>query len=114
MKNFKRICALATFSANLFLLGAPVAADAAGSVSAVSSFIKSLVQALAGLAGIIAAGFFVVGGLRYITSSGNPHHLEGAKRTILFAAVGLAVTIAAYVLSDIVGNLAASAFGGSG
>src|SRR5581483_8841187 len=74
----------------------------------VESFIKSLIDAVAGLAGLIAAGFFVIGCLRYITSSGNPQHLDKAKRTIIFSATGLAITIGAFVLSNIVGGLASS------
>lgn len=88
-----------------------VFADTAG-VGQVESFIKSIVTVIAGLAGLVASAFFVVGGFRYITSSGNPHHLEQAKRTIIFSATGLAITIAAFVLSNIVTGLANSAFGG--
>jgi hypothetical protein len=88
-----------------------VFADAAG-VGQVESFIKSLITAIAGLAGLVATAFIVVGGFRYITSSGNPHHLESAKRTIIYSATGLAITIAAFVLSNIVTGLANSAFGG--
>ena len=85
--------------------------SATADVSQVSGFIKSVIEALAGLAGLVATSFFVVGGFSYITSSGNPQRLEKAKRTILFAAIGLAITIAAFVLSNIVSNLASSAFG---
>ena len=62
--------------------------------------------------GLIATGFFVVGGFSYITSSGNPEHLDRAKRTILYSAIGLSVTIAAFVISSIVTSLASNAFGG--
>ena len=85
--------------------------SATADVSQVSGFLKSIIEALAGLAGLVATGFFVVGGFSYITSSGNPQRLEKAKRTILFSAIGLAITIAAFVLSDIISNLASSAFG---
>lgn len=94
------------------IVATPVLAANGGSVGQVDSFIRSLIQALAGLAGLVATGFFVIGGFRYITSSGNPQHLERAKRTILFSATGLAITIAAFVLSNIVTTLANSAFGG--
>ncbi|HUD06091.1 MAG TPA: hypothetical protein VMR18_04235, partial [Candidatus Saccharimonadales bacterium] len=72
---------------------------------------KSLIQVIAGLAGLVATGFFVMGGFSYITSSGNPEHLDKAKRTILFSGLGLAITIAAFVLSNIVTTLATNAFG---
>ena len=105
------------FSAALIAVGLPyvlkasVFADSNGDVTQIESFIKSVIQALAGLAGLVATGFFVVGGFSYITSSGNPEHLQRAKRTIMFSATGLAITIAAFVLSDIVTSLASNAFG---
>lgn len=101
----------------LFVLGLPFfvpsqAIAASGSVGQIQGFIQSIITAVAGLAGLIATGFFVVGGFRYITSSGNPHHLEKAKRTIMYSATGLAITIGAFVLSNIITGLANSAFGG--
>jgi hypothetical protein len=112
MKNNKKLHAIIS----LIIIGVPwflsgVALAASGDVGQVESFLQSVIQAIAGLAGLIATGFFVVGGLRYITSSGNPEHLERAKRTIMFSATGLAITIAAFVLSNIVTGLATSAFG---
>ena len=84
---------------------------ASADVGSVNSFIKSLIQVIAGLAGLIATGFFVIGGISYMTSSGNPEHLQKAKHTIMYAAIGLVITIAAFVLSNIVTTLATNAFG---
>lgn len=93
-----------------FLLSNPVLA-ADGNITQVENFIRSIIKVIAGLAGLVATGFFVVGGFTYITSSGNPEHLDRAKRTILWSAIGLGVTIAAFVISNIVADLAYSAFG---
>lgn len=82
------------------------------SVNQISSFIKGIIQIMAGLAGLVATAYFVLGGFNYITSSGNPHRLEKAKRTIFYSAIGLSITIAAFVISSIVTNLATSSFGG--
>ncbi len=49
--------------------------------------------------------------MSYITSTGNPIALQKAKRTIIFAGMGLAITIAAFALTDMVSNLATKAFG---
>lgn len=84
---------------------------ASGDVAQVENFIKSIIKVIAGLAGLIATGFFVVGGLGYITSSGNPENLEKSKHTLLYSAIGLAIVIAAFVISNIVTDLATSAFG---
>ena len=92
------------------LLSPPVFA-AGGDISQVESFIRSVITTIAGLAGLIATGFLVYGGLIYITSSGNPERLDGAKRTLFFSAMGLAIVIGAFVLSNIVTTLATNAFG---
>jgi TRAP-type C4-dicarboxylate transport system permease small subunit len=82
-----------------------------GNISQVEDFIRNVIKLVAGLAGLIATGFFVVGGITYITSSGNPERLDKAKQTITWSAVGLAIVIAAFVISTIVTNIATSAFG---
>lgn len=104
-----KIVALYTAIGVVFLL-APVA-SAAADVSQVENFIRDIIKVVAGLAGLIATGFFVVGGFGYITSSGNPEHLDRAKRTILWSAIGLAIVIAAFVISNIVVALATNSFG---
>jgi hypothetical protein len=93
-----------------FVLAAPAFA-ASGDVTQVENFIRNIIKVVAGLAGLIATGFFVVGGFSYITSSGNPEHLDRAKRTLLYSGIGLAITVAAFVISNIVTSLATSAFG---
>lgn len=85
---------------------------ATAGVSNVENFIRSIITVFAGLAGLVATGFLVAGGFTYITSSGNPEHLDRGKRTITYALIGLAITIGAFVISNIVTTLASSAFGG--
>jgi hypothetical protein len=92
------------------LLTHPAFADS-GNITQVESFIRSVIQVVAGLAGLVATGFFVMGGFGYITSSGNPEHLDKAKRTLLHSGIGLAIVIAAFVISNIITTLATNAFG---
>ena len=63
------------------------------------------------LAGAVAVGFFVWGGFGYITSSGNPEKLDQSKKTVLYSGIGLAIVLGAFVLSNIVTQLATAAFG---
>lgn len=93
-----------------FIVSQPVFA-ASGDVAQVETFIRNIIKVIAGLAGLVATGFFVVGGFTYITSSGNPEHLDRAKRTLLWAAIGLGITIAAFVISNIITDIATGAFG---
>jgi hypothetical protein len=93
-----------------FVLAAPAYAQS-GDISNVENFIRSIIKVVAGLAGLVATGFFVAGGFTYITSSGNPEQLDKAKRTLTWSAIGLAIVIAAFVISNIVTTLATQAFG---
>lgn len=92
------------------LISSPALA-ASGDVAQVQDFIRNVIKLIAGLAGLIATGFFVVGGFTYITSSGNPEKLDQAKRTLFYSAIGLAIVIAAFVISNIVTTIATQAFG---
>lgn len=79
-------------------------------VSKVQNFAQNVIQVLVTLAGLLAAGFFVMGGIGYITSSGNPENLDRSKRTIIYSSIGLAVAIGSFVLSNVVTDLATQAF----
>ena len=104
------IVALTIAFGSPFVLAHPAfAADA--NVTHVETFIRSIIQVIASLAGLVATGFFVAGGFGYITSSGNPEKLEKSKHTLIYAAIGLAIVIAAFVISNIVTTLATNAFG---
>lgn len=94
----------------LFITATPVFAQSAD-VAKVENFIKNITQLLLTLAGATATAFFVWGGFRYITSSGNPEQLESAKKTIVYSAFGLAIALGAFVLSNIVTQIASNAFG---
>lgn len=84
---------------------------ASGEAVQVENFIRSIIQLVAGMAGLVATGFFVVGGFIYITSTGQPERLDNAKKTLSYSAFGLAIVIAAFVISNIVTSLATKAFG---
>lgn len=93
------------------LLAATPVFAASADVTKVQTFIVSVVQVLVTLAGFIAAGFIVIGGIGYITSTGDPEKMDKSKKTILYSAVGLAVVLGAFVLSNVVNQLATTAFG---
>lgn len=45
------------------------------------------------IAGVLAVVMIIIGGIRYIVSAGNPQMTEGAKKTVIYALVGLAIII---------------------
>jgi len=50
------------------------------------------------MAGLIAVGFIVFGGYLYITSGGNPEKSKRATEAVTYAAIGLVVVLAAYLI----------------
>lgn len=48
--------------------------------------------------GSVAVLFLVIGGVRYITSFGNQERMDAAKKTVLYAVIGLAAVILAFAL----------------
>lgn len=94
------------------LLTAPPVFAQSADVSKIQNFITNIIQIMVTLAGFVSVGFFVWGGFRYMTSSGNPEALDGAKKTVMYSGIGLAITLGAYVLMNIITQVATSAFGG--
>ena len=109
----KKLMIFSSAFVSFLLLASPVLA-ASADVSKIQTFIQSVIQVLVALAGLVSAGFFVWGGIGYITSSGDPEKLDRSKKTIVYSAIGLVIVLGAFVLSTIVTQLATGAFGGSG
>jgi TRAP-type C4-dicarboxylate transport system permease small subunit len=106
----KKAAVYTSFAIAFFSMAFPAFA-APADVSKIQTFIQSVIQVLVTLGGLVAAGFFVWGGIGYITSSGNPEALDRAKKTILYSAIGLVIVLGAFVLSNVVTELATSSFG---
>jgi hypothetical protein len=59
-----------------------------------------------GIFGAVAFLFIVIGGFRYVISSGDPKNTAKAKNTIIYALVGLVITISAdAIVNFIAGKL---------
>ena len=52
--------------------------------------------------GIVAVIVIVIGGVRYMVSAGNPQKIQSAQKTILYAVIGLIVTLAAFAITNFV------------
>jgi len=42
--------------------------------------------------------FLIIGGFQYITASGNPEQVETAKKTIMYAIIGIIVCLLSYAV----------------
>ncbi|MFH0804777.1 MAG: transglycosylase SLT domain-containing protein [Patescibacteria group bacterium] len=65
-------------------------------------FVVGIYVYFAGVAGILATVMIMYGGIKYITSYGNPQRITDAKDNIFSALVGLALTLCAYVLLNFI------------
>ena len=63
-----------------------------------------IIEVVISISGLIAAGFIVVGGVQYILSQGDPGKTKTAKTTILYAVVGLLVTVLAFAIVNFIGG----------
>lgn len=59
---------------------------------------QNLVSALIALGGIILFIMLIVGGVKYITSGGDPKATQGAKNTITYAIGGLVLILISYLI----------------
>ncbi len=62
------------------------------------SVIPTIITIVLGIIGAIAVMFIVIGGMRYITSQGDPQAVGKAKGTIIYALVGLLFAILAQAI----------------
>ncbi len=65
----------------------------------IGNFVHPVLAGMVVLAGLAAAFMIVIGGISYITSSGNVNKLYRAKRIIVRALIGLIIVIAALAVS---------------
>lgn len=74
--------------------------------SSIFSIIKTIIQIMLIVAGIIAVIMIIIGGIRYMTSNGDQADVKAAKDTILYAIIGLIVCMIAFsVVTWVIGKL---------
>ncbi len=71
-------------------------------VSANGNFVTTLLNIVFGIFGAVALLFIVLGGFRYVISSGDPKNTAKAKNTIIYALIGLVITLSATAIVNFV------------
>lgn len=69
-----------------------------GSDPSVDGAIKTALDILSMVAGIIAVVMVIIGGIKYITSQGESGATSSAKNTVLYAAVGIVIVVLAQTI----------------
>lgn len=82
----------------LYYVAATIDTSPLPHVSADDARIATIISVIAAITGSIALLIVVVAGFKYVTSRGNPDAIAKAKNTIIYAAVGLLVSVSAYTI----------------
>ncbi len=70
-------------------------AEASAAAQAMREYIAPAIVTISGFAALVSTAFLITGGLRYISSTGQPEKLDQAKRILRNALVGLVIVLAA-------------------
>lgn len=98
-------------SLSALLMIAQPALAATEDLTKVQNFGHDVINILTFIAGILATVIFIVAGIGYITSSGNPERMDKSKQTLFWSGAGLVIVIAANAIGTIVTDLATNSFG---
>ena len=75
-----------------------------GSGDNLDGVLKAIVNILSAIVGVAAVIMIIVGGFRYITSGGDANAVSGAKKTVIYAVVGLVlVAMAQFIVHFVIG-----------
>jgi Type IV secretion system pilin len=76
---------------------------------------KNIVFWLFALAGIAAVFFVMFAGVKFLTSGGDPKQVEGARKTMTYAIIGLVVILLSFAIVNLIavvtGTTCITAFG---
>lgn len=62
------------------------------------NLLQNIITWLLVFAGIVALFFIIFSGIKFITSSGDPKQVEGARHTLTYAIIGLLVVLLSYFI----------------
>ncbi|MBR0430843.1 hypothetical protein IJJ05_00945 [Candidatus Saccharibacteria bacterium] len=78
----------------------PVGTDTSGDTLVTS--ITGILNAVIGVLGLVCVVVMIIGGVNYMTSSGDAAKVKKAKDTILYGLIGLVVCVLAFALVNFV------------
>jgi len=67
--------------------------------------LEAVIEMVLYVGGMIAIVMIMWGGFRFITSQGSPETIKAARETILYAIIGLIITISARVILNVVNGI---------
>lgn len=71
----------------------------------VGAVLLAVVEILLWVAGLVALGFIIYGGIRYTTSQGAPEKLQAARQTLLNGVIGLVIALLAVAIVNLTSGI---------
>ena len=111
------LCAAVITAGGLATIGTPVYADASDEVQAgfeaaggtgsesLTSIVGTVINTMLFIVGILSVIMIIYAGIRYVTAHGDSKQVGDAKNTLIYAIVGLIISIVAYALVNWVTGL---------
>lgn len=78
--------------------------DGKAATKKTNDLITTIVNILTVVVGIVAVIMVIIGGFRFIVSSGDSTSVSGAKKTVIYALIGLIIVVLAQVIVRFVLN----------
>ncbi len=76
-----------------------------GDSTSIDDVIVGIVNGIVGVLSLVSVIFIVVGGINYMTSAGDAGKIEKAKKTILYAVIGLVICVLAFAIVNFLINI---------
>ena len=76
--------------------------ETGGNNDQLKAVITGILNGIIAVSGLVAVVFVVIGGINYMTSAGDTTKLEKAKKTILYAVIGIVITVLAFAIVNFV------------
>lgn len=107
-------CAMSMLAVNMTASSPVVLADAKSQVQqgvnstglsggpTLEGTVKTVINTMLYIVGILAVVMIIYSGIRYITAHGDKGQVESAKNTLIYSIVGLVIAIVAYAIVNFV------------
>ncbi len=105
-----KIVVLSLFIVSLFLCSTRVLATTTDTVSLQNpitatspvQIISSVIKALLGILGSVSLLMVVLGASKWLWSGGNPEKVESGTKTIIWAVLGVILTLTSYIILSVI------------
>ncbi|HSX01341.1 MAG TPA: hypothetical protein VLF67_03815 [Candidatus Saccharimonas sp.] len=100
--DFSHILMLASTAGDIINHSASQACGSSCSTVTLGQLFKQITDALIFVIGSISVLMIIIGGLRYVISNGDAKAAEAGRNTVLYAVIGLILSIAAFAIVSFV------------